>query len=287
MDKLSPYLDKILPLLEKLFEQLLLFLSMSWVQPSIMVLITYFAANWVRNTIPPKVRETLQKLKIKINPYLIEIAVPPLYYAVLLNGLGISVMFAPFTARIEGIIIATLKSLMIFIMMIFMLNLSKFLLKLAANSPTSFKIIRVETAPLFEKLNFLVIVLTGVYFISAAWNIDMTAILASAGIAGLAIGMAAKDTLSDIISGVLILTDSPFKVGDMITLTNGDKGRITNIGIRSTRIATIDRVEITIPNAELASKQIKNESGGREQRFRRFRVDVNIAYGTPMSKIQL
>ena len=65
-----------------------------------------------------------------------------------------------------------------------------------------------------------------------------------AGIAGIAIGFAAKDTLSNLFSGVFIIADAPYKVGDYIELDKGGRGKVVNIGLRSTRILTRDDIEV-------------------------------------------
>ena len=75
-------------------------------------------------------------------------------------------------------------------------------------------------------------------------------------------GFAAKDTLANLFAGVFILADAPYKIGDFIVLDGGERGRVTKIGIRTTRILTRDDVEITIPNATIANSKIINESGG-------------------------
>lgn len=59
---------------------------------------------------------------------------------------------------------------------------------------------------------------------------------ALAGIIGIAVGFAAKDTLANLFSGVFILADAPYKIGDFVVLDTGERGEVTHIGIRSTRL---------------------------------------------------
>jgi small-conductance mechanosensitive channel len=113
----------------------------------------------------------------------------------------------------------------------------------------------------------------------------MTAWLASAGIIGIAVGFAAKDTLANLFSGVFILADAPYKIGDYIVLDSGERGKVTAIGIRSTRILTRDDVEITIPNSVMGNTKIKNESGGRHLKFR-IRLKIGVAYGTDIDFVK-
>jgi small-conductance mechanosensitive channel len=113
----------------------------------------------------------------------------------------------------------------------------------------------------------------------------MTAWLASAGIIGIAVGFAAKDTLANLFSGVFILADAPYKIGDYVVLDSGERGAVTNIGIRSTRILTRDDVEVTIPNSIMGNTKIINESGGPHTKYR-IRVKVGVAYGSDIDQVK-
>jgi MscS family membrane protein len=131
----------------------------------------------------------------------------------------------------------------------------------------------------------LLVVALALYFVFLAWNINVTAWIASAGILGLAISFAAKDTLANLFSGVFILTDAPFKLGDFIVLDSGERGEVTHIGIRSTRLLTRDDVEITVPNSIMGNAKITNETGGPYERYR-IRVKVGVAYGSDIDKVK-
>jgi MscS family membrane protein len=147
------------------------------------------------------------------------------------------------------------------------------------------RFVQSRTLPLFRNLASIVIVGVAIYFVFVAWGIDVSAWLASAGIVGIAVGFAAKDTLANLFAGLFILTDAPYKVGDFITLEGGERGQVTRVGIRSTRIVTRDDVEITIPNSVIADARIVNESGGRWTK-ERLRVKLNLPYGIDLERIR-
>ncbi len=109
--------------------------------------------------------------------------------------------------------------------------------------------------------------------------------MASAGIIGLAISFAAQDTLSNLFAGVSILADAPYKVGDFVVLETGERGRVTMIGIRSTRLLTRDDVEVTVPNSIMGNTKIINESGGPNEK-QRIRVSVSVAYGSDIDQVR-
>ncbi len=142
----------------------------------------------------------------------------------------------------------------------------------------------VKMLPLVETIIRVALLALVVYFIFLAWKIDVTAWLASAGIIGLALSFAAKDTLSNLFAGVAIAADAPYKKGDFVILESGERGMVTQIGMRSTRILTRDDVEITIPNGIIGNGKIINEAGGPSAKHR-IRAAVGVAYGSDIDRV--
>jgi small-conductance mechanosensitive channel len=87
-----------------------------------------------------------------------------------------------------------------------------------------------------------------------------------------------------LISGVSIIADAPYKLGDYIVLDTGERGVVTELGMRSTRLVTRDDVEISIPNAVMGNAKITNESGGPAIEHR-IRLPIGVAYGTLPAKV--
>lgn len=146
-------------------------------------------------------------------------------------------------------------------------------------------IVQPSSLPLFEIGLKVVVVVAGIYFVFLAWHLDLTAWAASAGIIGVAVGFAAKDSLSNLFAGIFIIADAPYKVGDFIVLEGGLRGRVTAIGIRSTRILTLENVEITVPNGIIAGSRIVNEAGGPNP-AQRLSVKVSAAYGSDVDQVR-
>ena len=146
------------------------------------------------------------------------------------------------------------------------------------------KIMQPGMLTLMHNVMKIVLVALTIYFLFLAWNVDVTAWLASAGIVGLALSFAAKDTLSNLFAGVSIIMDAPYKTGDFIILESGERGVVTDIGLRSTRILTRDDVEITVPNGIIGNGKIINEAGGPSESHR-IRIAVGVAYGTDVDKV--
>lgn len=147
-----------------------------------------------------------------------------------------------------------------------------------------FSLIEERTLPLFDLVMTVVIIGLAAYALLMVWDINPAAWLASAGVVGIAVGFAARDTLANLFAGFFIIADRPYKLGDYVVLDTGDRGEVTKVGIRSTRILTRDDVEITVPNSEMANTKIFNESGGRWERFR-IRIKVGVAYGSDVDRV--
>lgn len=151
------------------------------------------------------------------------------------------------------------------------------------DDPQSFFKPRIQ--PIMQMLLKVFIFGAATYFAFKAWQADISGWLASAGIIGIAVGFAAKDTLANLFSGVFIMADSPYQIGDYIVLDGGIRGRVTQIGLRSTRILTRDDVEVIVPNAIIGNTTIVNQSGGPNEKFR-VRVDVSVAYGSDIDLVR-
>ena len=179
--------------------------------------------------------------------------------------------------------IRVMQTMLVILWMRAFMKCSDAFLEALARRVDDFAWIEPRSLPLYEIGSKLLLIGGAIYAIMLVWNIDVTAWLASAGILGIAIGFAAKDTLANLFAGIFILTDAPYKLGDFIVLETGERGRVTDIGIRSTRILTRDDIEVTIPNSVMANSKIVNESSGPHVK-RRLRVNVGIAYGTDVAK---
>jgi small-conductance mechanosensitive channel len=180
-------------------------------------------------------------------------------------------------------ILGLLKTLIIISWVLFLMRATGPVLS-GMESNNRFKFAQKDTIPLIRNLTIVMLVLTGAYAVLVAWDINVTGFVASAGIVGLALGLAAQDTLSHLFAGVAILADRPYRIGDYIVLDTGERGAVTAIGLRSTRLMTRDDVEVSIPNGVMGSAKIVNESGGGDTRYR-IRVTIGVAYGSDLDQV--
>lgn len=143
---------------------------------------------------------------------------------------------------------------------------------------TSAEQVQATVVPIFQNVWSAVVLGVSLFALLALWNVDVTPLLASAGIAGIVVGFAARDTIANLFGSVALYLDGTYEVGDFIVLESGERGRVEDVSVRSTVIRTRDDVLVTVPNSVLNAARVVNESAPR--RRRRIRVPLGVAYGT-------
>lgn len=136
--------------------------------------------------------------------------------------------------------------------------------------------------PFLEKIIRAVIVVLVVTVLLQEWGYSIDGLIAGLGLGGLAISLAAKDTLANIFAGVVIITDKPFSIGDWI-YTPSIEGVVEDINFRSTKVRTFAQALITVPNSTLANEPITNWS---RMGKRRITFKLGLQYFTPRDKLE-
>lgn len=209
----------------------------------------------------------------------------PIFLTIVLSGMSYAVSLLPVSGTLFLVILRIYKTLLIFIWTFAGLRITSFTIDWMAEKDSDAPFFQARIRPLLHMSVKGLLVGASAYLLFKAWNADISAWLASAGIFGIAVGFAARDTLANLFSGVFILADAPYKIGDYVNLSDGQRGRVTHIGLRSTRILTRDHVEIILPNAVIGNGMIINESGGPGENFR-LQVPVGVAYGSDVDQVR-
>ncbi|MDR9429890.1 MAG: mechanosensitive ion channel family protein [Natronomonas sp.] len=143
---------------------------------------------------------------------------------------------------------------------------------------------RFDFAPVFSNVWTLAVLVGSVGTLLWLWGIQITPLLGAAGVAGIAVGFAAKDTVANFFGGIALYFDDTYKIGDYIVLDDGTAGTVVKVGVRSTTLLTRDEVLVTVPNAALNAAKVTNESA--PQRRRRVRIPIGVAYGTDIDAFE-
>ena len=239
------------------------------------------AIQWILHTV---LSQAVKRTENTIDDLLIDYLTAPVVQTTVVLALVAAVKSFDFSDSVDWVLVRGLFTLLLFFWGRAWFRATTLAIDVLSRSSGHFEVFQPRTRPLFEIGIKLFLFTLIVWLLMELWNIDGTAWLASAGVIGIAVGFAARDTLANLISGVSIIADAPYKLGDYIVLDTGERGVVTELGMRSTRLLTRDDVEISIPNAVMGNAKITNESGGPAVEHR-IRVPVGVAYGTDPEKV--
>lgn len=241
--------------------------------------VAFFAKFIVQNVLRPLTRKT----KTKADDLIVKSIRSFIFYLILLIGIKIGIQTFELTTEVFH---HALDSILVILLCFFAIriinNLSKGWLQEWASKTDSTADDRL--IPLLEKIIKVIVIILGVIFIFSAWDVNISPLLATAGIAGIAISFAVKDTLSNMIGGLQLVLDKTFKVGDKVQLESGEMGVIQDIGLRSTKLKTYDNETIYIPNGYLANAKIKNFT--QPDSSIRVNVKFGVVYGSNTEKVR-
>lgn len=139
-----------------------------------------------------------------------------------------------------------------------------------------------QLIPLLRRSAKLLVVVIGTLFVLQNLSVDVSSLLGSLAIGGLAFSLAAKDTVANLFGSVTIFTDRPFQIGDWV-LIDGVEGVVEEVGFRSTRLRTFADSIVTMPNSKVADAVIDNQ--GR-RRYRRFKTMLGLTYDTSAQQMR-
>jgi MscS family membrane protein len=248
------------------------------------VLLAALARFFLHRIAPRLTSKTRTDLDDKIALYLKS----PVSVSILLAGVNLALLLVvdrEVPGPYYGYSLAILKTIAILVWQLFLIRISKLVLAALARNHRRFQFIQPQTVPALSSAATALVVGGSVYFLLLAWSINVSAWVTSAGIIGLTVSLAAKDSLANLFAGLTILADRPYKLGDFIVLESGERGEVTQIGIRSSRLLTRDDIEIIVPNSLLANSKIINEAGGPATQHR-VRVRVSVAYGSDIDQVR-
>lgn len=141
-----------------------------------------------------------------------------------------------------------------------------------------------EFLPLINRLLRVVVFVVALVTVLSHFNVDVNGLLAVLGVGSLAIALAAKDTIANMISGFIIMIDRPFRAGDRVILSSGEKCDVHKIGLRSTSFKTFENTLIILPNENLITSKIENVTYPNSQI--RVKVTVGVAYGSDVEQVK-
>jgi len=271
--------------IQKWLPQISTFMTESKVIGGIIIVVAFAILAWLVDLILDRVLTALvRKSKFHLDDAILAVLHRPIWLSIVLMGAITAVQWISPQPPYPFILTGILKSLLV---LIWAFAINRVVLRIAEDWIAHWRAsgrYGTEMIGLGGNIVRLVVLAGGIFLFLALWKINITPLLASAGIAGVAVALAAKETLSNFFGGITVLLDQPYRVGDYIILDSGERGEVVEIGLRSTRIVTRDDVQVSIPNSIITNTKVINESAP-EPRFR-VRIKVGVAYGTDVDQVE-
>jgi len=151
-------------------------------------------------------------------------------------------------------------------------------------SGKNIKVFDNKVFPLFEKALKFVLFVVYLFVLFKIWKIDLTPLLAGAGVMGLAVAFAAQESIANFFGGISLFADKAFEIGDYVIVDDKYRGEIIDLGLRSTKLKTRDDVLVVVPNSVMANSKVINESGITPKL--RVRIDIGVSNDSNLEKVE-
>lgn len=242
----------------------------------------YVAARLLSAALGWLLRRAVQRSASTLDDRLLAALGQPVTYALFLTGAYLAIHRLPLHDRYLDRLDAVLFVLGVFLSAVALLRGFTILLawftresRFANGGPAA------EFGPLFNKTGRVVIILLAVITLLQHFGVNVASLVVSLGVGSLAVGLAAQDTLANMFAGFTLMLDRPFRLGDRIQLATGELGDVEAIGIRATRIRTVDETTLVVPNSLLVKERLVNLAS--PTRHITVRLEVGVAYGTDLA----
>ncbi len=232
------------------------------------------------------IRQLVSRTKTELDDILIEAIHKPVEFLIVIIGLGLSLWtlglpVEPVNIQNGAVILMKILLTADILWLFFRIldAISTYLMTAAAKTENR---LDDHLVPLFRKSSKVFLGILGFVMLIQNLGYSVSGLLAGLGIGGLAVGLAAKDTLANVFGSIAILLDHPFSIGDWIAGSKFE-GVVEEIGFRSTRIRTFAKTQISIPNQVLANTTVNNFS--RMPR-RRIKFNLGVTYKTSADEME-
>ena len=254
---------------------------------SLIILLAFFVlSNLVVFVSQRVILKLTKKTKTNIDDLIVSKANRPISFILLLIGLKLAIIPLAISQYLLKIIqngISTLTIILVtyIVVIVFDVVISNWGSKFASKTKSK---VDDELVLLFQRFSRITISFIGLIFVLGAWGVQVGPLLASLGIAGIAVAFALQSTLGNIFGGISLIVDRSVTVDDFIKLDDGTEGFVIDIGLRSTKIKGRDGDLIILPNGKLAESKIYNYH--KPLSITRVTVDFGVNYGSEIEKVR-
>jgi len=256
-----------------------------WLISAAIVFATIIIAKLVYWVLRNIIKKITIKTKSTLDDILLESLQQPIVFAMSVFGIWLALDYLIFSPMVDKIIYKAYFFLII-------INITWLIARIVSSLIDEYLVPLVEKSesdlddqllPVVRKTLNILIWSIGVIIALNNIGFNVGAVLAGMGIGGLALAMAAKDTVSNLFGGIMIFTDKPFIIRDRVKI-DGYDGIVEEIGIRSTRLRTLAGRIVTIPNAKFTDGIVENLSS---EPTRKVVLNLGLTYDTSPEKMEL
>jgi MscS family membrane protein len=233
-----------------------------------------------------KVAKFASNTKSQFDDILLKIMKGPFSMAITVLGLMFALQFLSIPSDVLGVFNVLLSVLISITIIWFFMRLVEVVVDMyiAPKAAKSESELDDEIVPILKKTLKALVLIFGILSIASNFGYDLTALVAILGVAGIGVGFAMKDTIENMLSGVIIYMDRPFKIGDRIKLDSGVYGDITEVGLRSSKIKNLDNNVVIIPNTKMVNSAVENYTKPTNKLKKSF--NIGVVYGTSPAKMK-
>src|SRR3989339_16970 len=262
------------------FETIWNFLRNDYVQLLMILLGSLLVAKIIKEIIVKVLKKLMDKTKSDLDNMIVDVISRPLYLTTLIAGLQIALYQLSYIEQFKYI-----ANPIFFI--IYVLIGTSIVAKIFTALVTRWLKVKKQfdaTPNLISKMATFTIYIIAILIVMEYFQVEIGPLIATLGIGGLAIGLALQSTLANFFAGIHIISDEPVKVGDYIEVASGVEGTVVDIGWRSTKLKTLGKTMIIIPNSKLSESIIKNLSTGDHSVTAK--VEVGVDYRSNLNKVE-
>ena len=253
---------------------------------AVIIILAFLVAKLFNFILKRFVLHVSSKTKTDLDDMVVEAISLPILLAIVVAGIFISLQGLPFLADYSETVNAGFTVFYILFAALIAIRIINVMIYWYAKNQADKTSSKLDDhfLPSIRRLVMLVVILFALTAILGAFGVELTAMIATLGVGGIAIALALQDTLKEFFAGGQVILDKPIKIGDLIQLDSGDRGTVVDIGWRSTVISTWDGNYVTLPNSMIANSKLINYSQPKKEVA--FTVPGGVGYHEDLDKVE-
>lgn len=261
-------------------------LENKYIKAAIVLVAVYFGSKIIYYILEKYVKRLTNKTKTKVDDLILAKISKPISLILLLLGIRFALIPLNLPENISFYVFHVIGALITLIVGYIAIGVLKILIHVWGKKWAEKTMSKIDDQLIrfLDRFSHIIVVIIVLMFLLDSWGIKIGPLLASLGIAGVAVAFALQNTLNNIFGGISMIVDKSLKVGDEIEIDAATKGIVMDVGFRSTKIKTRNNEIIIMPNGQLANSKIVNYV--LPDSTIRISVPFSVAYGSDIAQVK-